>query len=105
MDNHLVVGVGNIYANEALFRARIRPPAAVNRMSKVRLARLVTEVRATLADAIAKGGSTLRDYVDSEGEPGNFQLELFVYGREGEACKVCGAGSRAGRLAGSPPRD
>jgi len=100
MDSHLVVGVGNIYANESLFRAGIRPTTPVNRVSKARLARLVSEVRATLTDAIAKGGSTLRDYVDSDGEPGYFQLDLFVYGREGERCRVCTATIRTLRLSG-----
>ena len=74
MDNHVVVGVGNIYANESLFRSGIRPSTRANRVSRARLARLVDEVRSTLTEAIAKGGSTLRDYVDSEGEPGYFQL-------------------------------
>jgi formamidopyrimidine-DNA glycosylase len=91
MDNHLVTGVGNIYANESLFRAGIRPTTPANRLSKPRLGRLVGEVRATLTDAIAKGGSTLRDYVDSRGEPGYFQLDYFVYGRNGLPCRVCGA--------------
>jgi formamidopyrimidine-DNA glycosylase len=100
MDNHLVVGVGNIYANESLFRAGIRPTTPANRLSKVRLARLVEQVRATLADAIAKGGSTLRDYVDSAGEPGYFQLDYFVYGRQGEPCRVCGAAIRMRRMGG-----
>jgi formamidopyrimidine-DNA glycosylase len=100
MDNRLVVGVGNIYANESLFRAGIRPTTPAHRISKARLARLVTEVRATLADAIAKGGSTLRDYVDSRGEPGYFQLDYFVYGREGAPCKVCGTPIRTVRLSG-----
>ncbi len=100
MDNHIVVGVGNIYANEALFRAGIRPTIAAGRVSRPRLARLVEEVRATLTDAIAKGGSTLRDYVDSAGEPGYFQLEYFVYGREGEPCRVCGRAIRTVRLGG-----
>lgn len=100
MDNHLVVGVGNIYASEALFRARIRPTTAAKRLSKPRLARLVGEVRATLADAIAKGGSTLRDYVDSRGEPGYFQLDYFVYGRNGLPCRVCGAAIRQIRQGG-----
>jgi formamidopyrimidine-DNA glycosylase len=90
MDNHLVVGVGNIYANESLFRAGIRPTTAANKVSRVRLARLVDQVRAVLSEAIAKGGSTLRDYVDARGEPGYFQLDYLVYGREGEPCKVCG---------------
>ena len=100
MDNHLVVGVGNIYANEALFRAGIRPTVAARRLSRPRLARLVDAVRATLTDAIAKGGSTLRDYVDSDGNPGYFQLEYFVYGREGQGCRVCGAALRSVRLGG-----
>jgi formamidopyrimidine-DNA glycosylase len=89
MDNGLVVGVGNIYANESLFRAGIRPTTPANRLSEARFGRLIDAVRATLADAIAKGGSTLRDYVDSRGEPGYFQLETFVYGREGLPCRVC----------------
>ncbi len=100
MDNHLVVGVGNIYANEALFRAGIRPTTPANRLSKPRLARLIDEVRATLADAIAKGGSTLRDYVDSRGEPGYFQLEYTVYGRQGLPCRACGTPIRQIRQGG-----
>jgi len=100
MDNHLVVGVGNIYANESLFRAGIRPTTPANRVSRARCARLVDEVRATLADAIAKGGSTLRDYVDSDGEPGYFQLEHFVYGRTGEPCRICGTPIRTRRQGG-----
>jgi formamidopyrimidine-DNA glycosylase len=90
MDNRLVVGVGNIYANEALFRAGIRPTIAAGRLSRTRLARLADAVRTVLSDAIAKGGSTLRDYVDSDGDPGAFQLALNVYGREGLPCRVCG---------------
>jgi formamidopyrimidine-DNA glycosylase len=100
MDNKLVVGAGNIYANEALFRAGIRPTRAANRVSRERVDRLVTAVRETLAAAIAKGGSTLRDYVDSDGEPGYFQLEYNVYGREGEPCRVCGQPIRATRQGG-----
>ncbi|MEO8752588.1 MAG: bifunctional DNA-formamidopyrimidine glycosylase/DNA-(apurinic or apyrimidinic site) lyase [Casimicrobiaceae bacterium] len=100
MDNHLVVGVGNIYANESLFRAGIRPTVPANRVSRPRLARLVDEVRAVLTEAIAKGGSTLRDYVDARGEPGYFQLDYFVYGREGEPCHVCGSAIRHARLGG-----
>ena len=100
MDNHLVVGVGNIYANEALFRAGIRPTRPANRVSRERLARLVDAVRETLAEAIAKGGSTLRDYVDSAGEPGYFQLDYYVYGREGEPCRICGAAIRSVRQGG-----
>jgi formamidopyrimidine-DNA glycosylase len=100
MDNRLIVGVGNIYATESLFRARIRPTTAANRVSARRLARLVAEVRATLSEAIEKGGSTLRDYVDSRGEPGLFQLEYYVYGRAGLPCRVCGAAIRQIRQGG-----
>lgn len=98
MDNHIVVGVGNIYANEALFRAGIRPGVAAGRVSKPRLARLVAAVREVLSEAIAKGGSTLRDYVDSAGEPGYFQLNYHVYGRAGAACRVCRTPVRLLRL-------
>ena len=100
MDNHLVVGIGNIYANESLFRAGIRPTTPANRLSRPRWARLVIEVRETLADAIAKGGSTLRDYVDSSGEPGYFQLDYGVYGRRGLPCRRCGAAIREIRQGG-----
>jgi len=100
MDNHLVVGVGNIYANEALFRAGIRPTTPSHRLTRPRLARLVDAVRAVLTEAIAKGGSTLRDYVDATGEPGYFQLEYFVYGREDAPCRVCGTPIRHRRLGG-----
>jgi formamidopyrimidine-DNA glycosylase len=98
MDNHLVVGVGNIYANESLFRAGIRPTIAANRVSQPRYAKLVSEVRAVLTEAIAKGGSTLRDYVDSNGEPGYFQLDYFVYDRAGAPCRICRTPVRAIRL-------
>lgn len=98
MDNHVVVGVGNIYASESLFRAGIRPATRANKVSRPRLARLVETVRAVLSEAIAKGGSTLRDYVDASGEPGYFQLDYFVYGREGEPCRTCGTPIRNRRL-------
>jgi formamidopyrimidine-DNA glycosylase len=100
MDNRLVVGVGNIYANESLFRAGIRPTTAANRISEARLGNLVDAVRTTLAEAIAKGGSTLRDYVDSRGEPGTFQLDYRVYGRAGQACRVCETPLKSIRLGG-----
>lgn len=98
MDNRIVVGVGNIYANEALFRAAIRPGAPAGRLSRSRLAGLVDAVREVLAEAIEKGGSTLRDFVDARGEPGAFQLAYRVYGREGLPCRVCGTPIRASRL-------
>jgi formamidopyrimidine-DNA glycosylase len=100
MDNSLVVGVGNIYANESLFRAGIRPMLPAHRVSRPRFGRLVAEVRAVLTEAIAKGGSTLRDYVDASGEPGYFQLDYYVYGREGLPCRVCGTAIRHRRLGG-----
>jgi formamidopyrimidine-DNA glycosylase len=98
MDSHVVVGVGNIYANESLFRAGIRPATPAGRLSRPRLARLVEAVREVLSEAIAKGGSTLRDFVDSNGEPGAFQLDYRVYGRDGLPCHVCGTPIRATRL-------
>lgn len=98
MDNGVVTGVGNIYANEALFRAGIRPSTPANRVSRARLARLVVAVRAVLEAAIAKGGSTLRDYVGSDGAAGYFQLEYFVYGRGGAACRVCKRPIRQSRI-------
>jgi formamidopyrimidine-DNA glycosylase len=91
MDNSLVVGVGNIYANESLFRAGIHPNRAANRIGKARYETLVREIKAVLAEAIDAGGSTLRDYVNVNGEPGYFQLNYFVYGQDGKPCKRCGA--------------
>ena len=90
MDNHVVVGVGNIYANEALYRAGIRPQLAASRLSLARCARLVQAVRETLSEAIQLGGSSLRDYVGSDGNPGYFQQHYWVYGRAGEPCRACG---------------
>lgn len=91
MDNHLVVGVGNIYANESLFRSGIKPTLAAGKLSLARCQKLVIEIRATLHASIAKGGSTLRDFVHSDGSSGYFQQEYFVYGRAHEACRTCGA--------------
>jgi formamidopyrimidine-DNA glycosylase len=89
MDGHVVVGVGNIYASEALFRAGIHPERAAGRISLGRLDKLVEHIRAVLAEAIEAGGTTLRDFVHNDGEPGYFRQELLVYGRGGEACVVC----------------
>ena len=91
MDNRIVVGVGNIYANEALFRAGIKPQLAAGKLSLPRCAKLVEEIRATLAEAIQLGGSTLRDFVDTSGQPGYFQQTYWVYGRAGEPCRRCSA--------------
>lgn len=98
MDNTVVVGVGNIYANESLFRAGIRPTTPARKVTRAKIAKLVDAVRAVLAAAIDSGGSTLRDYVDAGGRPGQAQLGYFVYDREGEACKVCGTPIRLRRL-------
>jgi formamidopyrimidine-DNA glycosylase len=94
MDSHVVVGVGNIYANEALFRAGIRPQTAASKVSRERCGRLVESIRQTLREAIALGGSTLRDFTNSAGEPGYFQQHYFVYGRAGEPCRTCGTAIR-----------
>jgi formamidopyrimidine-DNA glycosylase len=90
MDHRLVVGVGNIYANESLFRAGIHPRTPAGRVSAARCDRLAGSVRATLEDAIAAGGSTLRDFVQSDGSPGYFQQRYDVYDRAGAACRTCG---------------
>ena len=90
MDNHMVVGVGNIYANEALFRAGIRPQLAAKKLSRARCAALVQTVQEVLRAAIEKGGSTLRDFIHSDGSSGYFQQHYFVYGRANEACLQCG---------------
>lgn len=84
-----VVGVGNIYASESLFRAGIRPGTAAGRLSRERCERLALAIRQTLAKAIAAGGSTLKDFVASDGSSGHFQLECHVYGREGQPCLEC----------------
>ena len=91
MDNHIVVGVGNIYANEALFRSMIKPQLAAGKLSLPRCAKLVEEIRATLSEAIQLGGSTLRDFVNTSGQPGYFQQTYWVYGRAGEPCRRCGS--------------
>jgi len=89
MDGHIVVGVGNIYASEALFKAGIHPQRAANNISRARLERLVLAIKEILALAIEQGGTTLKDFVNSEGKPGYFQQTLNVYGRAKQACTVC----------------
>jgi formamidopyrimidine-DNA glycosylase len=91
----LVVGVGNIYASEALFLAGIRPTTKASRLSGPRVARLHQAIREVLARAVAKGGSTLRDFSNADGQAGYFQLEAMVYGRAGEPCRVCGTPIRS----------
>jgi len=94
MDNAVVVGVGNIYASEALFAAGIDPRRAAGSISRARYARLASEVKRILAWAIERGGTTLRDFINPDGAPGYFFRELNVYGRAGEACQVCGTAIR-----------
>jgi len=100
MNSRLVVGVGNIYANEALFHAGIAPQRPAGSLTLADCARLVTVVKTVLSEAITLGGTSLRDYVDVEGNPGYFGLNLKVYGREGQKCQVCGAPLEQSRLAG-----
>ena len=95
MDSHIVVGVGNIYASESLFRAGIHPGLAAGRVSLLRCEKLVFAIRETLAAAIEAGGSSLRNYVGAEGLPGYFQQTYFVYGRQGDLCRVCGTPIRS----------
>jgi formamidopyrimidine-DNA glycosylase len=90
MDQANVVGVGNIYAAEALFAAGIAPTRPAGRVSRGRYTLLADAVRAILAHAIERGGTTLRDFLRPDGEPGYFEQELLVYGRAGEACRTCG---------------
>lgn len=90
MDHRVVVGVGNIYASEALFRAGIHPARAAGRISLDRYRRLVEAIRQVLQEAIAAGGTTLRDFTNQAGRPGYFAQQLQVYGRAGEACPLCG---------------
>jgi formamidopyrimidine-DNA glycosylase len=91
MNGHIVVGVGNIYASEALFMAGIHPLRAAGRISRQRYAALVDAIRDVLARAIRQGGTTLRDFVSSDGAPGYFAQELLVYDRAGLDCFQCGA--------------
>jgi formamidopyrimidine-DNA glycosylase len=97
MDSHVVAGVGNIYANEALFRAGISPRAVARRLSRARCGVLATKIRETLELAIDAGGSSLRDYVASDGMAGNYQSQFLVYDRAGEPCRRCGAKIRGMR--------
>ncbi|MES2687634.1 MAG: bifunctional DNA-formamidopyrimidine glycosylase/DNA-(apurinic or apyrimidinic site) lyase [Pseudomonadota bacterium] len=95
LGGEIVVGVGNIYASEALFMAGIRPTVRAARLSKPRAARLHAAIREVLAQAVAKGGSTLRDFSNAQGDSGYFQLEARVYDRAGLPCKVCAAPIRS----------
>lgn len=100
MDAQLVVGIGNIYASESLFRAGISPLRAAGRISRTRIGLLVPAIRETLSDAIAAGGSSIRDYVHSDGGAGCFQVQAGVYDRAGQPCLRCGGTIRQIRQAG-----
>ena len=89
MDSHIVVGVGNIYASEALFRAGIHPTRATKRISKKRFERLVSSIKVVLEKAINEGGTTLKDFTNAEGKPGYFTQQLNVYGKAAQPCPIC----------------
>jgi formamidopyrimidine-DNA glycosylase len=97
MNSALVVGVGNIYASEALFRAKIRPGRAARSLSRPECVALVRSIRWVLTMAIRHGGTTLRDYVGASGEPGQFRQKLYVYERAGQPCRTCGTKIRQKR--------
>ena len=99
LDGHVVAGIGNIYASEALFRAGIRPAIRAGRLSKKRVAVLVEQIKAVLRQAIRQGGTTVSDYLGS-GDGGRFQQQLAVYGRTDENCMVCETPVRSQVLAG-----
>jgi formamidopyrimidine-DNA glycosylase len=88
LDQRLIAGLGNIYVCEALFRSRISPKRLAGAIGKDRLAPLAAAIKKVLKDAIAAGGSTLRDHAQATGDPGNFQHQFLVYGREGKPCKL-----------------
>ena len=98
MNSHIVVGVGNIYASEVLFRAGIHPSRAAGRISRQRYTLLVNSIKTVLQAAIEQGGTTLRDFVGGEGKPGYFQQQLQVYGRTGKPCYKCGTPVKVTRL-------
>lgn len=89
MNSQVVVGVGNIYAQEALFMAKIHPNRAANKISQKRINELIKAIKIILARAIEAGGSSLKDFTSADGKPGYFQQTLAVYGRFGEACNIC----------------
>lgn len=89
MNARVVVGVGNIYANEALFRAGVRPRRAARRITRAEARRITQAVKQTLAEAIEQGGTTLRDFAATDGKPGYFAQELLVYGHGGKPCRMC----------------
>jgi formamidopyrimidine-DNA glycosylase len=91
MNSHVVVGIGNIYACESLFRAGIHPKRKAGSLSMQRCEKLVNAIKQVLTESIQQGGTTLRDFSRENGEPGYFAQKLFVYGKAGEACEKCGS--------------
>jgi formamidopyrimidine-DNA glycosylase len=89
MDNHVVVGVGNIYANESLFKAGLHPLKPAGKLTKAQSETLTAHIKETLAYAIKQGGTTLKDFTQADGNPGYFAQELLVYGQKGKPCSVC----------------
>ncbi|MCZ0754877.1 DNA-formamidopyrimidine glycosylase [Anoxybacillus sp. J5B_2022] len=100
LDQTVVVGLGNIYVDETLFRSRLHPERTASSLTAEEIERLYREIVATLHEAIEHGGSTVRTYVNTQGVSGTFQLQLFVYGRKGEPCKQCGHPVRKITVAG-----
>ncbi|MFT8363257.1 MAG: DNA-formamidopyrimidine glycosylase [Sporolactobacillus sp.] len=100
LDQQVVVGLGNIYVDEALFRARIHPLTSAASLSAARCRLLYTAIRDTLSEAVALGGSSVRTFINSQGHMGLFQQKLQVYGRQGEPCSVCGTAIEKIRVAG-----
>ncbi|MGM9926671.1 MAG: DNA-formamidopyrimidine glycosylase [Bacillus sp. (in: firmicutes)] len=100
LDQTVVVGVGNIYVDESLFRANIHPSRPASSLTDEEIKALVEAIRSTLAEAIERGGSTIRSYINSQGQIGMFQLQLLVYGKEGEPCQVCGTLIEKEKVAG-----
>jgi len=90
MNHQVVVGIGNIYASEALFRAAIRPNVRASRLTRAGAERLVISTKETLEEAILSGGTTLQDFTATDGRPGYFRQQLYVYGRTGKPCRLCG---------------
>lgn len=98
MNAHIVVGVGNIYANEALFRAGVRPSRPAGRVSRKEMDLICESIKATLQEAITAGGTSFRDFKNADGEPGYFAISLNLYGRGGEPCRVCKSEIKTSRL-------
>ena len=100
MDQHAIAGIGNIYADESLFEAGIRPTKAARRLSRLAAERLHWAIRKVLVEALGDRGSSFRDYVDAEGEQGMYQLRVKVFRRTGEPCYVCGTAIRRIKVGG-----